>query len=163
MKCIRCYASEQRNSKAGTIQSKTHEVLELPMAARRAKKTGKRHRPSKTTRTTIRNLQHPTIVAISRILYRPTTLVYLRGLLAKGHAIQFIEETPPVVRQDLGVLDPLLRPVLVPPRHVVLGGLEVSELVSDTLADKHGPVMLLDDGFLVLFRYQNHCVSSSTR
>lgn len=71
-------------------------------------------------------------------------------LLTQRHAVKLVEQSAPVVGQHLGVLDPLLRPVLVPTRHMVLGVLEVDELVADALLDEDGPVVLVYDGFLVL-------------
>lgn len=70
--------------------------------------------------------------------------------LPKGHALQLIQQTAPVVGQHLGVLDSLARPVLVPAADVVLRRLERDELVADALLDENGPVVLLNNRFLVL-------------
>lgn len=40
---------------------------------------------------------------------------------------------------------------MVPARDVVLRGLEGDELVAEALLDEDGAVVLVDDGFLVLF------------
>lgn len=72
------------------------------------------------------------------------------SLVPERHALQVIQQTPPVVGEHLGILDPLLRPVLVPPRHVVLRVLKVNKLVAETLLDEHGPVVLVDNRLLVL-------------
>ena len=66
-------------------------------------------------------------------------------LVTQGHALELVQETAPVVRQHLGVLDSFPCPVLIPAADVVLRRLESDELVSDTLLDKDRPVMLLDD------------------
>ena len=71
-------------------------------------------------------------------------------LFAERHPIQLIQQATPVVSEHFGVLDSLLCPVLIPPRNMILGVLEVDELVTDTLLDKHGAVVLIDNGFLVL-------------
>jgi hypothetical protein len=69
----------------------------------------------------------------------------------QGHALEAIHESTPVVSQHLCVLNALLGPVLVPARHIILGVLEVYKLVADALLDEDGPVVLVDDRFLVLF------------
>ena len=72
------------------------------------------------------------------------------ALLAQRHALELVEEPAPVVRQHFGVLDPLARPVLVPPANVVLRGLEGDELVAEALLDKDATIVLLDDRLFVL-------------
>lgn len=39
---------------------------------------------------------------------------------------------------------------MIPSRDVVLGVLKVNELVPEALLDKHGAVVLVDNGFLIL-------------
>lgn len=73
-----------------------------------------------------------------------------RLLVARRHTLQLVQQTPPVIGQHLAVLDALLRPVLVPARDVVLRRLEVHQLITEALLDEDGPVVLCDDGFLVL-------------
>ena len=73
-------------------------------------------------------------------------------LVSEGHALELVEESSPVVREHLRVLDPLLRPVLVPPADLILRLLEVDQLVPKALLDEHGPVVLVDDRLLVLQR-----------
>ena len=60
-----------------------------------------------------------------------------RRLVSKRHPLKVIQQTSPVVSQHLAVLDPLLSPVLVPSRYIVLSVLEVRKLVSETLFDKN--------------------------
>lgn len=74
-----------------------------------------------------------------------------RSSLPQRHPLQLIHQPPPVIREHLGVLDPLLRPVLAPPRHVVLRRLEVAQLVADALLYEDGAVVLADDALFVLF------------
>ncbi len=76
----------------------------------------------------------------------------LLHLFAQGHSFQLVQQSPPVIRQQLSILDPFLCPILVPPRNVVLRALEGDELVADALLDKYGVVVLLHDRFLVLRR-----------
>lgn len=76
----------------------------------------------------------------------------IQHLVSQGYALKLVEEPAPVIRQHLRVLDALLGPVLVPPRDVVLSGLEGDELVADALLDEDGAVVLVDDGLLVLLR-----------
>lgn len=52
-----------------------------------------------------------------------------RRLVTRRHPLQLVQQPPPVISQQLGELDPLLRPVLVPPRDMVLRRLEVYQLV----------------------------------
>jgi hypothetical protein len=68
----------------------------------------------------------------------------------KRHALQLIQQPSPIISQHLGVLDPFSRPVLVPATDVVLCRLESDELVADALLDKNGPIVLLNNGLLVL-------------
>lgn len=68
----------------------------------------------------------------------------------EGHALEPVQEPTPVVCQHLRVLDALLSPVLVPTGDVVLRRLERDELVTKAFFDEHGPIVLVDDGFLVL-------------
>lgn len=73
-------------------------------------------------------------------------------LVARRHTLQLVQQTPPVIGQHLAVLDALLRPVLVPARNVVLRRLEIHQFVAQALLDEDRPVVLCDDGFLVLGR-----------
>ena len=70
--------------------------------------------------------------------------------VTKWHALKAIEQAAPVVGKHLRVLDPLLGPILVPARDIVLGVLEVDKLVAETFLDKDRPVVLIDNGFFVL-------------
>lgn len=72
-------------------------------------------------------------------------------LITKRHTIKLIEQPPPVIREHLRVLDALLGPILVPAADMVLGLLEEDELVADALLDEDRAVVLVHDGFLVLF------------
>lgn len=69
---------------------------------------------------------------------------YSAILLAKRHPLQLIQQAAPVVRQHLGVLDPLAGPVLVPAANVVLRRLEREKLVADALLYEDAAVVLLD-------------------
>ncbi len=70
--------------------------------------------------------------------------------VTKRHPLEPIKKAPPVLGKHLGVLHPLLRPVLVPPRYVILCVLEVCELVAETFLDEDRPVVLVDNRFFVL-------------
>lgn len=58
----------------------------------------------------------------------------------------------PIIRLQLAILDPLLRPLLVPPADAVLAGLEVPELVVDAFFDEDAAGVLGYYAFLVLLR-----------
>lgn len=89
------------------------------------------------------------VVSNPKTVCRPVTL--WRALVAQRHALELIEQPSPVVSKHLCVLDSLSSPVLVPAADVVLRRLERDQFVADALLDKDGTVMLLDNGFLVLF------------
>lgn len=94
---------------------------------------------------------------------RPTVLLSVRiatdesrrawspdELITKRHALECVQEPPPIVCQHLRILHALLGPILTPAGDVILRGLEGDELVTDALLDKDGAVVLVDDRFFVL-------------
>ena len=87
---------------------------------------------------------HPTCAKLYWIIAARACLV------AKRHAFEFIKQTTPVVSEHLRVLDSLLCPILIPTGDVVLGVLEICELITNALLDKYRTVVLVDDSFLVL-------------
>lgn len=81
---------------------------------------------------------------------RPPYIGPEEPLISQGHALERVQKTAPVIGQHLGILDSLAGPVLVPARDVELGALEGNELVTQAFPDKDGPVVLVDNGFLIL-------------
>ena len=72
------------------------------------------------------------------------------SLVPERHAFQVIQQTAPVVGEHLGILDSLLRPVLIPPRYIVLRVLEVGKLVAEAFLDEDRSVVLVDNRLLIL-------------
>lgn len=68
-----------------------------------------------------------------------------RTLVTQRHAVELIQQPSPVVSKHLSILDSLAGPVLVPSTDVVLSSLEDDEFVADTLLDKDGSIVLLDN------------------
>ena len=74
-----------------------------------------------------------------------------RPLIAQRHALNGIHAPAPIIRQQLRVLDPLLRPVLVQARDAVLAVLEIQQFVAQALEDEDAAGVLGDDGLFVLY------------
>jgi hypothetical protein len=81
-------------------------------------------------------------------------------LHARRHPLNLVAQATPVVRLQLGVLDPLLAPVLMQTADVILALLEMDEFVADALRNEDTPGMLLDNGFFVL---KGNAVSGTRR
>lgn len=86
---------------------------------------------------------------------QPESAVSHDDLVAERHAFQVVQQAPPVISEHLRILHTLLRPVLIPPRDVILSVLEMNQLIAKTFLDEYRAVVLVDNGFLVLLR----CVS----
>ena len=71
-------------------------------------------------------------------------------LVAQRHAFHAVDQSPPAISLELGVLDSLLRPLLVCPRDAPDHALEEDDLVSHALFDEHTARVLVDDRLLVL-------------
>lgn len=80
-------------------------------------------------------------------------------LFSSRHCLDFFAQRTPVFGLQLGILHPLLAPVLMQPADVILAHLEIQQLVTDTFLDKHAPRMLLDDRLFVLQRKKSPCYS----
>jgi hypothetical protein len=96
-------------------------------------------------------LYHPSHRIPRRYLIIDAGMYRIIILFPERHALQLVEQSPPVVSQHLRVLDAFLGPVLVPAADVVLRLLEEDELVADALTDEHGTVVLVYDAFLILW------------
>ena len=71
-------------------------------------------------------------------------------LVAQWHAFHAVDQSPPAIGLELGVLDPLLRPLLMCPRDAPDHALEEDDLVSHALFDEDAARVLVDDRLLVL-------------
>jgi len=71
-------------------------------------------------------------------------------LITQRHALNFFAKSSPVVGLKFGILDPLLSPVLMQPRDLILAVLEEEQLISDALPNKNATGMLVDNALLVL-------------
>lgn len=70
--------------------------------------------------------------------------------ITKGHGLKLLAQRFPILCTQLGILDTLLRPLLVHSADVVLGSLEVYNLVANTFLDEDATSVLVDYRLLVL-------------
>jgi hypothetical protein len=75
----------------------------------------------------------------------------------KRHPLDLLTQCPPIISLEFCIFHPLLAPVLMKLADMVLGMLEVVELVSNTLFDKDSSSMLVDNGLLILIEVSDYC------
>lgn len=85
----------------------------------------------------------------------PLPLVSPSSSPLHDHPLNLTHRTPPILRQQLAVLDPLARPVLERLTNGELRMLEEQQLVANALFDEDGAVVRLDDGFFILLFVSN--------
>jgi len=70
--------------------------------------------------------------------------------ITQRHTLNTIHQSPPAIRLQLGILDALLRPLLMRPGNPPDHALEEDDLVAHAFLDEDAARVLVDDGLLVL-------------
>lgn len=80
----------------------------------------------------------------------PPRLPLKRISLSQRHGLSLLLQLFPIIRLQLRVLNPFLRPILTEATNMILRRLEVDEFVADTLLHEDTTGMLGNDRLLVL-------------
>lgn len=66
------------------------------------------------------------------------------------HPLHLISKRPPIIRLQLSILNPLLCPVLMQPRHQILRMLEIIDFIPDAFLDEDATSVLRNYRLFVL-------------
>lgn len=89
-------------------------------------------------------------IGYNKSLIPHTSIAGQSPSVSQRHPFHLVSQRPPIVSLQLGILDPLLTPVLMQPADVILGLLEIDQLVADALFDEYPARMLLHNRLFVL-------------